>query len=62
MPEMNELELAQAVKAILPTTHVVILTGDPSAAQAVIGVDDMLTKPFRLAELRQIVGAALNVG
>jgi CheY-like chemotaxis protein len=62
MPGMNGVELAQAVKAISPTTRVVLLTGDPSAAQAAVGVDDILTKPFRLAELRRIVGAALNVG
>jgi CheY-like chemotaxis protein len=49
MPSLNGIELAQAVKAVSPTTYVVLLTGDPSAAQAAVGVDDILTKPFRLA-------------
>jgi CheY-like chemotaxis protein len=62
MPGMNGVDLAQAVKAISPATRVVLLTADPSAAQAAVGVDDILIKPFRLAELRRIVRAALNVG
>jgi putative two-component system response regulator len=62
MPGMNGGDLAQAVKAISPATRVVLLTADPSAAQAAVGVDDILIKPFRLAELRVIVRTALNVG
>jgi CheY-like chemotaxis protein len=61
MPGMNGADLAQAVKAVSPTTTVRLLTGDPSTAQAAVGVDDILTKPFRIAELRRIVRAALTV-
>jgi CheY-like chemotaxis protein len=62
MPGMNGVDLAQAVKAISPTTTVVLLTADPSAAQVAVGVDDILIKPFRIAELRRIVRATLTVG
>jgi CheY-like chemotaxis protein len=62
MPGMNGVDLAQAAKAISRTTTVVLLTADPSAAQVAVGVDDILIKPFRLAELRVIVRTALNVG
>jgi putative two-component system response regulator len=61
MPGMNGIELAHAVKVISPATRVVLLTADPSAAQKAVGVDYILTKPFALAELRQIVRTALDV-
>jgi CheY-like chemotaxis protein len=61
MPGMNGVELAQAVKAVSPATRIVLLTADLSAAKAVFGVDHILTKPFVLAELRQIVRSALTM-
>ena len=60
MPGMNGIELAQAVKAASPATRVVLVTADPSAAQAASDIDHILSKPFSVAELRQMVRTMLD--
>lgn len=64
MPDINGLELAQAVRAASPTTVMVMITGDPSpdlpSRAYTAGITHFLAKPFPLRELRQIVQAALE--
>jgi CheY-like chemotaxis protein len=64
MPDINGLELAQAVRAASPTTVMLMITGDPSpdlpSRAYAAGIAHFLTKPFPLSDLRQIVQAALE--
>ncbi|MBI4247201.1 MAG: response regulator [Candidatus Rokubacteria bacterium] len=64
MPEMNGLELIEAVRAISPKTEILILTGHSSEASAIDAlrreVFDYLTKPFNVAELDRSVKRALE--
>jgi len=64
MPGMSGWEVAQAVKQRSPQTPVVLITGwgfnfaEEQVKKA--GVDYVLTKPFRLEHLTDIVGAAVR--
>jgi signal transduction histidine kinase len=64
MPGMSGLELAQAAREIDPAIAVVIMTGhstvDTLHASVRRGVADYLTKPFEVAELRDVVERALH--
>lgn len=66
MPEMDGGEVARAIKATRPQTFVVLLTGwgasvDPTQAWRSC-VDQVLGKPPRLAQLRQVLAAAAGPG
>lgn len=61
---MSGLELAQAVLAIRPDTHVVIASGciDPADVRraADIGVRTVIQKPAKVAEMAQLVSGLLR--
>ena len=65
MPEMDGLELLQAVKKNRPHTPVIIITGYATintALQAMqLGAFDYVAKPFTRAELRGVVQRAANL-
>lgn len=62
MPKMNGDKLALAVKALSPTTPVILLTGFGDVMEATgehpAGVDIVAAKPIRLLTLRRIVARA----
>ncbi|MBU0664820.1 MAG: sigma-54 dependent transcriptional regulator [Proteobacteria bacterium] len=62
--DANGLEVLQQVVAIAPQTMVILMTGYASIDQAVqaikIGAFNYLAKPFRLEDLRQVIGDALK--
>ena len=64
MPEMNGLELIEAVKAISPNTEILILTGHSSMGSAIAalhrGVFDYLSKPVDFTELEWSIKRALE--
>jgi CheY-like chemotaxis protein len=59
LPDMDGIELLQAVKRVRPETAVIVITGFGSIDSAVTamknGAADYITKPFRLAQLREVV-------
>ena len=59
MPGINGLELASRVKALHPSTSIIVITGFASLENVVdalrSGVDDFVTKPFGAAEIRAVV-------
>jgi DNA-binding response OmpR family regulator len=59
MPDMSGPELACAVKDMSPSTSVVLLTGWSRSMGAGFppGIDDMLQKPIRIADLRNFLNA-----
>jgi two-component system, response regulator, stage 0 sporulation protein F len=63
MPGMNGLELAEAVKAMSPTTVIVLITAygtrDLAGRSRAAGVDYYLPKPFQFNKLEAIVRNAL---
>lgn len=64
MPVMDGIEIIKRVKALDPTTEVIILTGQgtiENAVQAIkLGAYDYVTKPCRLAELHILLQKALE--
>jgi CheY-like chemotaxis protein len=62
MPEMDGGEVASAVKTARPQTTVVLLTGWGAAVDLTQNwrscVDQVLAKPPRLAQLREVLAAA----
>lgn len=63
MPGMTGDKLAAAIKAIAPLQPVLLITGYGnqlrSTRDALAAVDAILTKPFEIDELRQIIGRLL---
>lgn len=63
MPEMSGLDLIRAAKQFQPDLGSVLITAYASTETAVqalrFGADDYLTKPFRLEDLRAVVGRVL---
>lgn len=62
LPEGNGLELAKAARAANPNAVIILITGYASreSADALVGiVDEYLTKPFELAQLREVIGALM---
>ncbi len=63
MPEIGGLELLAWCRAELPELPVIIITAHGTVHSAVealkLGAHDYVTKPFDLAELRNVVGKAL---
>jgi CheY-like chemotaxis protein len=59
LPDVDGIELLQAAKRARPEAAVVVVTGFGSIESAVTamkhGAEDYLTKPFRLAQLREVV-------
>ncbi len=65
MPEVSGLDVARAVKAADPTVYVIVCTGwgnVPGAEEPLRerGVDALLAKPFRIAEVVKAVRAGLE--
>lgn len=64
MPVMNGLELAIRARRIDPELVVVVVTGYASVDSVVealrAGVDDYITKPFEIDDLRQVIQRALT--
>ena len=63
MPGMTGLELAAQAKAKRPGTSVVVMTGYASLENVVealrSGIDDFVTKPFSVSEIREVVQRVL---
>ncbi|SPE51848.1 Histidine kinase (fragment) [Verrucomicrobia bacterium] len=61
MPEMKGNELAAAIRRLAPTQPIIMITAYPNS---LIGadnpVDQVLTKPFRLDDLRQAIAGVLD--
>ncbi len=59
MPGMNGIEVIRRCKEVSPETEAIVLTGKESLTTAVAamryGACDYLTKPCRLAELRDLL-------
>ena len=66
MPHMNGGEVARAIKAAQPRSRVIVLTGWRAPLESLddwhAHVDDVLSKPARLAELRKALAAASRPG
>jgi CheY-like chemotaxis protein len=66
LPDMNDLSLLATIRQLIPEAPVVVMTafGTPEvlAAARALGVSAVLNKPFELAELSRVVGAALKRG
>ncbi len=64
MPEMNGLDLAMAVRRIAPETQVILMTAHGTGAlqntAEGLNLDGYIDKPFKLSEIRRIVGAAVS--
>lgn len=64
MPVMNGIDILKNVKALDPTTEVIVLTGQgtiENAVQAIkLGAYDYVTKPCRLTELQILLQKALE--
>ena len=64
MPGIDGLELLKRARSIDPSLAVVMITGYASMETAVAalreGVDDYVTKPFSIAELKTVVGRILE--
>ena len=62
LPDMDDLALLSAIRRRLPRAAVVVMTafGTPEivAEARALGVSDILSKPFELAELARVVLAA----
>ena len=60
MPGMNGLEVIRRCKELTPETEAIVLTGKEALTTAVaamrFGACDYLTKPCRLAELKELLG------
>ena len=65
LPEMSGLEVAEEIKKIAPATPVVLLTGfslQPRDGQMKdTKVDLIITKPFQLAQVLDVVHKALRI-
>ena len=63
MPGMNGVQLTRAIKRASPTTPVAIVSVDDAGAVArqahAAAAEYVLTKPFVLAQLKQMIGASL---
>jgi two-component system OmpR family response regulator len=63
MSEMNGADLALAVKALAPAQPVIMITahGDmlKTSGVSLAGVDQMVSKPFQLADLREAIQKVL---
>ena len=69
MPNMDGMELLITLQAIAPTMPVVVMSGDDRnrrmgrlADATLMGATAILTKPFTLGELRDVVTRALAAG
>lgn len=64
MPNVSGLELLEKIVEAVPTAEVLLVTGHYTAESAVDaikkGASDYLTKPIRIAQLRQRVGALVE--
>jgi DNA-binding NtrC family response regulator len=62
LPDMDDLTLLSAIRKRLPKTPVILMTafGTPEVVADArdLGVVDILSKPFEMAELRRVVLAA----
>ncbi|PIR50083.1 response regulator [Candidatus Peregrinibacteria bacterium CG10_big_fil_rev_8_21_14_0_10_54_7] len=67
IPQMDGFKVCQRLKASPDTAHVkvVVITGHPEpenlAKAMAAGADEVMTKPFRLAELGEVVEGLLDV-
>lgn len=60
MPEMKGNELAVAIKRLSPKQPIIMITAHPDKlADAENPVDQILTKPFRLQDLRRAIAEVL---
>ena len=63
MPEMNGAELALAIKALAPAQPIIMITahGDmiKTSGVSLAAVDEMVSKPFQLADLREAIQKVL---
>jgi DNA-binding NtrC family response regulator len=63
MPGMNGLELAGKARAIAPSMHIILATGQPSqelsALAAKVGINTVLAKPVQLEALLSLVKEAI---
>lgn len=69
MPNMDGMELLITLQAIAPTMPVVVMSGGDRnrrmgrlADATLMGATEILTKPFTLGELRDVVTRALAAG
>ncbi|MEE9523149.1 MAG: sigma-54 dependent transcriptional regulator [Thermodesulfovibrionales bacterium] len=64
MPGLDGMEVLKRIKALDVSSEVIILTGHGTVTTAVeamkLGAYDYLTKPFKIVELRVIIGRALE--
>lgn len=59
MPELNGLEVADAIRNLNPQARVVLMTGDPLTNPFVeqiegAGLEQVIQKPFRISEVLEI--------
>ena len=57
MPEMTGDELARTIKCLVPSQPILMIASSEPIPRSDIPVDGLLRKPFKLAELRQIVAS-----
>lgn len=69
MPNMDGMELLITLQAIAPTMPVVVMSGGDRnrrmgrlADATLMGATEILTKPFTLGELREVITRALAAG
>jgi CheY-like chemotaxis protein len=64
MPEMNGVELARALKRLVPGQPVILITAHgemlKTSEASLAGVDQIVGKPFQFAELREAIKTATN--
>ncbi len=64
MPEMNGLEFIRALREMLPSVPVILITAFARAESYLqsykLGLVEYMTKPVKMHELERIVTAALN--
>jgi response regulator RpfG family c-di-GMP phosphodiesterase len=64
MPGMDGFELVRQIKASQPNLPIIMITGYATVETAVsalrVGVEDYVTKPFNVEELRRVIGRTLE--
>lgn len=66
MANKDGLELLREIFALKPSTPVILITGwgDPEVVKAAfrLGAFDFIEKPYKTAEIREVLGRALEIG
>ncbi len=64
MPNVDGMELLRTIRLSSPRTHIIVMTayGRPNLAEDLrrLGIYHYLHKPFDMADMQQVVSAALN--